>query len=73
MEFLDIASLAQLIDTLSRSSINLRRKAESLDLQTPHSRNRETKAPTYTTKDQVDMVALKTTSPSHNTRREMRR
>jgi hypothetical protein len=64
---------ARLIDTLSRSSRNLSRKGESLDLQTPHSRSREKAAPTHTTRDQVEMVSLRTTSPSHNTRRAMRR
>jgi hypothetical protein len=64
---------ARLIDTLSRSSRNLSRNDESLDLQTPHSRSREKAAPTHTTRDQVEMVTLRTTSPSCNTRREMRR
>jgi hypothetical protein len=64
---------ARLIDTLSRSSRNLSRKGESLDLQTPHSRSREKAAPTHTTRDQVEMISLRTTSPSRNTRREMRR
>jgi hypothetical protein len=64
---------ARLIDTLSRSSINLRRKVESLDLQTPHSRSREKEAPTHTKRDQFEMAALRKTNPSRNTRREMRR
>jgi hypothetical protein len=64
---------AQLIDTLSRSSINLSRKGESLDLQTPHSRSRAKAAPTHIARDQVKMVTLGTTSPSRNTRRAMRR
>jgi hypothetical protein len=63
----------RLIDTLSRSSKNLSRKGESLDLQTPHSRSREKASPTHTKRDQVEMATLRTTSPSHNTRREMRR
>jgi hypothetical protein len=41
----------RLIDTLSRSSRNLSRKGESLDLQTPHSRSREKVAPTHTARD----------------------
>jgi len=63
----------RLIDMLSRLSINLRRKGESLDLQTPHIWSREKAAPTHTTRDQVEMVTLKTILPSHNTRRAMRR
>jgi hypothetical protein len=63
----------RLIDTLSRSSINLSRKGESLDMQTPHSQSKEKASPTHTTRDQVDMVTLRTTSPSLNTRRAMRR
>jgi hypothetical protein len=57
---------------LSRSSINLRRRGESLDLQTPHSRSREKAAPTHKTRDRENMATLRTTSPSHNTRRVMR-
>jgi hypothetical protein len=36
---------------LSRSSINLSRRGESLDLQTPHNRSREKAAPTHKTRD----------------------
>jgi hypothetical protein len=45
MEFLDIASLGTTYRYVSRSSINLSRKGESLDLQTPHSRSREKAGP----------------------------
>jgi hypothetical protein len=64
---------AQLIDTLSRSSRNLRRNDESLDLKTPHNRSKEKALPTHTARDQVEMVTLRKTSPSNNIRREMRR
>jgi hypothetical protein len=64
---------ARLIDTLSRSSINLSRNDESLDLQTRHSRSREKAAPTHIARDQVKMDALRKTSPSRKTRRVMRR
>jgi hypothetical protein len=57
---------------LSRSSKNLSRRGESLDLQTPHSRSREKVAPTHKTRDRENMATLRTTSPSHNTRRVMR-
>jgi hypothetical protein len=57
---------------LSRSSINLSRRGESLDLQTPHSRSREKVAPTHKTRDRENMATLRTTSPSHNPRRVMR-
>jgi hypothetical protein len=57
---------------LSRSSINLSRRGESLDLQTPHSQSREKAAPTHKTRDRENMVSLRTTSPSHNPRRVMR-
>jgi hypothetical protein len=60
------------IDRLSRSSINLSRNDESLDMQTPHRRIREKASLTHT-RDQFDMVALRTTSLSHNKRREIRR
>jgi hypothetical protein len=43
---------SQLIDTLSRLSINLSRKGESLDMQTPHSRSRERASPNHTARDQ---------------------
>jgi hypothetical protein len=49
---------------LSRSSRNLSRRGESLDLQTPHSRSREKVAPTHKTRDRENMVTLRTTSPS---------
>jgi hypothetical protein len=62
---------ARLIDTLSRSSKNLSRNDESLDLQTPHSQRREKETPTHTTRDQDDMASLMKTIPSHNTGREM--
>jgi hypothetical protein len=65
--------LAQVIDTLSRSSKKLSKNDESLDLQTPHRRSREKATPTHTTRDQVKMATLRTTSPSRDTRREMRR
>jgi hypothetical protein len=64
---------AKLIDTLSRSSKNLSRNSESLDLKTPHSRSREKATPTHTSGDQVMMVSLRTIHPSCNTRRAMRR
>jgi hypothetical protein len=65
--------LVWLIDTLSRSSRNLSRRGESLDLQTPHNRSRAKAAPTHTARDRANMATLRTTSPSHNARREMRR
>jgi hypothetical protein len=64
---------ARLIDTLSRSRKNLSRNDESLDLQTPHSRSREKVAPIHKARDQVEMATLRTTSPSCDTRRAMRR
>jgi hypothetical protein len=73
MDFWTSPHWVRLIDTLSRSSINLSRRGESLDLQTPHSRSREKAAPTHTARDREKMATLRTTSPSHNTRREMRR
>jgi hypothetical protein len=62
----------RLIDTLLRLSINLRRRGESSDLQTPHIRSRVEVAPTQKTRDREKMATLRTTSPSHNTTREMR-
>jgi hypothetical protein len=64
---------AQLIDTMSRSSRNLSRNDESLDLQTLHSQNRAKATPTHTGGDQVDMATLKEICPTPNTRRTMRR
>jgi hypothetical protein len=64
---------AWLIDTLSRSSRNLRRNGKSLDLPTPHNRSREKETPTHIARDQVDMVSLGKTHPSRNTRRSTRR
>jgi hypothetical protein len=64
---------ARLIDMLSRSSINLRRNNESLDLQIPHNRSREKSTPTHKARDQVEMFSLKTICPSLNTRRATRR
>jgi hypothetical protein len=55
--FLTLPHWVQLIDMLSRSSKNLSRRGESLDLQTPHSRSREKVAPTHTTKD-IEKMAL---------------
>jgi hypothetical protein len=49
---------ARLIDTLSRSSRNLSRRGESLDLQTPHSQSREKVAPTHTARDREKMATL---------------
>jgi hypothetical protein len=42
---------ARLIDMLSRSRKNLRRRGESLDLQTPHSRSRENETPNHIARD----------------------
>jgi hypothetical protein len=64
---------ARIIDTLSRSSKNLSRNSESLDMQTPHSRSREKDAPTHTARYQLEMATLGTTIPSRSTRRTMRR
>jgi hypothetical protein len=64
---------AWIIDTLSRSSINLSRRGESLDLQTLHSRSRAKASLTDTTRDRSEMDSLRPTSPNHNTIREMRR
>jgi hypothetical protein len=58
---------------LSILSRNLSRRGESLDLQTPHSRSREKATPTHIARDREKMATLRTTSPSHNTRREIRR
>jgi len=63
----------RLIDTLSRLSINLSRRGESSDLQTPHNRSREKVTPTHTLRDRANIAALRKTSPSRNTRRAMRR
>jgi hypothetical protein len=62
-----------LIGMLSRSSRNLSRRGESLDLQIPHSRSRAKAAPTHMERDKENMSTLRTTSPSRNTRREMKR
>jgi hypothetical protein len=59
---------------LSKSSRNLNRRSESLDLQIPHRRSREKEAPTHRTKDRERMDPLrKPISPSHKQRRVMRR
>jgi len=42
-------------------------------MQTPHSRSKAKVAPTHTTREQVEMVSLMTTSLRQNTIREMRR
>jgi hypothetical protein len=46
----------QLIDMLSRSSINLSRRGESLDLQTPHNRSREKVTPNPKTRERENMA-----------------
>jgi hypothetical protein len=63
----------QLINVLSRSSINLSIRGESLDLQIPHNRRREKEPPTHTTRYKSKMATLRTTIPSCNRRRAMRR
>jgi hypothetical protein len=63
----------RIIDMLSRSSKNLSGRGESLDLQNPHSRRREKVALTHTKRDRSKMATLRTTSPSRNKIREMRR
>jgi hypothetical protein len=63
---------AHIIDMRSRSSRILRRKGDILDLQNPHRQRREKVAPTHTIRDQVEMFTLRTTIPSHNTRRAMK-
>jgi hypothetical protein len=62
-----------LTDMMSRSSKNLSRRGESLDLQNPHNRRREKVAPTHTTRDREKMATLRKNSPRCNTRRAMRR
>jgi hypothetical protein len=62
----------QLIDMLSISSRNLSRRGKSLDMKNPHSRRKEKADPTHKTRDRENMATLRTTSPSHNTRRVMR-
>jgi hypothetical protein len=57
---------------LSRSSINLSRRGESLDLQIPHSGSREKEVTTPQTRDRSKMATLRKTSTSHNLRRVMR-
>jgi hypothetical protein len=57
---------------MSRLSINLSRRGESLDIQTPYSQSREKAAATHKTRDIEKMATLRTTSPSHNTIRVMR-
>jgi hypothetical protein len=64
---------AQLIDTMLRSSINLCRNDESLDLQTLHSQNGAKATPTHIGGDQVEMATLRAIYPTCNTRRAMRR
>jgi len=73
MEFLDIASLGTAYRYAIKIEQKLKQNNESLDLQTPHSRSREKATPTHTAGDQVEMVALRTIRPSHNTRRATRR
>jgi hypothetical protein len=58
---------------LSRASINLSKRGESLDLKTPHSGSREKATPTHTTRDEENMATLRTTSLIRNTRGVMRR
>jgi hypothetical protein len=53
-------------------NINLSRRGESSDMKTPHSRSRENETLTHTTRYKKNMFTLRTTSPSHNTRRVMR-
>jgi hypothetical protein len=70
--FYTLPHLVWLIDMLSRSSRNLRRRGESLDMQSPHNRSREKVAPNHIERDKANMATLRTTSPRRNTR-EMRR
>jgi hypothetical protein len=73
MEFLDIASLGMTYRYVVKIKQKFKQKGESLDLQTPNSRSRAKASPTHIARDQVEMVALRTTIPSHNTRRAIRR
>jgi hypothetical protein len=61
-----------LIDMLSRSSRNLRRRGEILDIQSPHSLSREMETPTHKIRDRENMDTLRTTNPSRNIRTIMR-
>jgi hypothetical protein len=58
---------------LSKSSINLNRRSQILDLQIPHSRSKAKAAPTHIKKERERMDPLKTTSPSHKQGMVMRR
>jgi hypothetical protein len=58
---------------LSKSSRNLNRRSESLDLQFPHNRSRVKATPTHIKKDRVRMDNLRTTSQRRKQRRVMRR
>jgi hypothetical protein len=63
----------RLIDMFSRSSRYLSRRGKSLDLQTPHIRIKAKESLAHIPRDKENMATLRTTSPSRNTTREMRR
>jgi hypothetical protein len=50
-----------------------KKKKREFGSETLHSRSREKVAPTHIVRDQVEMVTLRTTNPSRNTRTTMRR
>jgi hypothetical protein len=61
------------IDMMSKASIRLNKRHDSLGLQTPHSRSKEKVAPTCRTKGKARMNNLKTTSLNRKQRRTMGR
>jgi hypothetical protein len=73
MNLLDITSLGTTYRYAVKIEKKFRKNSERLDLQTPYSRSREKASPSHTARDQFEMASLRTTSPRHNTRREMRR
>jgi hypothetical protein len=73
MEIMDIASLGTNYRYTVKIKHKFKQKRRDFGSQTPHSRSREKASTTHKARDQVRMVTLRTTNPSHNTRREMRR
>jgi hypothetical protein len=73
MDFLYITSLGMVYRYVVKIEHKFKQKRQEFGSANPSQQRREKMAPTHTTRDQVDMVSLRTNIPRRNTIRSMRR
>jgi hypothetical protein len=73
MEFLDIASLGIAYIYVVKIEQKFKQKWREFGSENPSQPKQGKVIPTHTARDQVEMATLRTTSPSHNTRKAMKR